>query len=486
MTKNFSTADAARVRAVAREHASRLNIPGFAVGVVSGETLVFAEGFGFADIESGRAQDPNLRQRIGSISKTMIGLCAMALVDERRLSLTDRLVDHIPELVLHGDGSGVTVRHLMTHTGGIGEVAMPDEDRETEASLWSSAPDQDVLGLFPRGLTIDVPPGTKWSYANLGFALLGEIVARIEGAAIAEVVRRRVFAPLGMADSDLLDQPHPNLTTGYHRAPGEDARELMTRAGIPVPDEPTVDGCNIRGQYLHIRGGGAAGAVQSTVPDMARYASALLRRGGGVVHPETFDAMVAPQWSPDERLESWGLTFSRYERCGRRVFGHSGGVLGGWNSMLHIVPGENLALIVHANCAFEEFGQLESRLLAAALDASAPRLSGDVAAETLAAAPGVYEALPGKLTNYRISGGVGRLQIKAEEGTLKLYSRRGTWKGGVRMYPTAPGATDDFLLADDALEPTRLILLRDGEGRVTGLRYGLVRMMRADQVPAWA
>ena len=485
MAKEFGAADAARLKAAAQDELARLNLPGFAIGVVSGERLVYAEGFGFADIESGRPQDPNLRQRIGSITKTMIGLCTMALVDEGRLSLTERLVDHIPELTLHGDGSGITLRHLMTHTAGIGEVAMPDEVRNTEDTLWSKEPDQDVLGLFPNGLTIDVPPGTKWSYANLGFALLGEIVSRIEGAPIAEVVRRRVFAPLGMTDSDLLDRPHSDLTTGYHRAPGEDAGELFVRAGIPVPDEPTVDGVNIRGGFLHIRGGGAAGAVQSTIPDMARYASALLRRGGGVIRPETFDAMIAPQWRPDERLESWGLTFARYNRLGRRVFGHGGGVLGGWNSMLHILPSEDLALIVHANCAFEEFGKFENRLLAAMLNASAPKLGGDVAIDLLVAAPGVYEAVPGKLTNFRISGGVGRLQIKAQEGGLTLYSRRGAWKSGVRLFPAGPTDPDYLHLADDELEPTGLVLIRDAGGRVTGLRYGLVQMVRADQVPPW-
>lgn len=113
-----------------------------------------------------------------------------------------------------------------------------------------------------------------------------------------------------MANSDLLDRPHPDLTTGYHHAPNEDARELAARGGREAPEEPTVDGHNIRGAYQYVRGGGAAGAVQSTVPDMAHYASALLRRGAGIVRPETFDAMVAPQWCPNDRLESWGTPSS--------------------------------------------------------------------------------------------------------------------------------------------------------------------------------
>lgn len=486
MPKTFTDADAARLSAVAKDALNRYRLPGLAVGVVSGESLVYAEAFGFADIETGRSQDPALRQRIGSITKTMVALCAMALIDEGRLSLSDRLADHIPELVFHGDGSGITIRHLLTHTSGIGEVAMAEDVRDTQGSLWSSEPDLNVLGLFPRGLTVDVPPGSKWSYANLAYALLGEIVARLEGAPIAEVVRRRVFAPLGMTNSDLLDLPHPDLTTGYHVAPGADERELSARAGIEIPDEPTVDGHNIRGQFLHIRGGGAAGAVQSTVPDMGRYAAALLRGGGGIVRPETFAAMTSPQWEPDERLESWGLGVSRDVRFGRRLFGHGGGVLGGWNSMLLVMPDEDLALIIHANSyAYEAFAKLESRLLATLLDAGPPPDLGPVAPEILAAAPGVYEAGLGKLTNVRINVGTGRLQIKADEDGLMLHARRGPWKNGVRLHPADPEDPGFFHLADDDLEPTRLALIRDGAGRVTGLRHTLVEMVRTDQVPGW-
>ena len=483
----FTPSDAARVRAATAQSVDEYHVPGLAVGVVSGTELAYAEGFGHADIESGRRQAPALRQRIGSITKTMTALCAMALVDEGRLSLDDRLIDRIPELTCHGDGASVRVRHLLTHTSGIGEVAMPEDARETVKTLWSDEPDNDVLAMFPRGVTIDVAPGSKWSYANLGYALLGEIVARIEGAPIAEVLQHRIFGPLGMADSDLLDRPHPDLTTCYHRAPDEDARELSARAGVEVPDEPTIDGHNIRGHYQYVRGGGACGGVQSTVPDMARYASALLQRGAGIVRPETFDAMVAPQWCPDDRLESWGFAFQRFERFGRRVFGHGGGVLGGWNSMLMVVPADRLAVIAHANCHFDGFEKVFSRVLAAALRVTPPQLSGTPAPQILAAAPGVYEAAPGALTNFRVVTGMGRLQIKVDDGGLMLFARRGPWKRGARLFPADASDPAFLYIDDDAVEPSRLVLLRDGELRVTGLRCDrLVEMVRTEQVAPWA
>jgi CubicO group peptidase (beta-lactamase class C family) len=488
MTRGFGAADADRLDAAAKRALDELKPAGFSVGVVAGDTLAWSRGYGFADIESGRPQAPELRQRIGSITKTMVGLCLMALVDEGRLSLDDCVFHHVPEVVFHGDGSKVKLRHLLTHTSGIGEAAMPEDVRALTETLWSGSPDGDVLGLFPRGVTLEIPPNTKWSYANLGYALLGEVVARAEQAPIAEVLRRRIFAPLGMTNSDLLDQPHPDLATGYHRAPGEDEREMRARAGLETPDEPTVDGLNIRGTYLHIRGGGAAGAVQSTVPDMARYAAALLAGGGGgIVRPETFATMIAPHWAPDPRMESWGLSFSRAVRFGRFMFGHGGGVLGGWNSMLLVIPNEELALIVHANTAFDEFSKLVSRLLAAILRARPPApVERAISPDLLASASGVYEARPGELTNFRVKGAVGRLQIKAADGALSLHARRGVWKRGMRLSPADPVDDTFFHIADDDLEPSGLKLVRGGDGGICGLRYGLVEMVRTDAVPGWA
>lgn len=480
----FQNAD--RLRAEAQACLAEMGLPGFSLGVVADGRLDFAEGFGFADIESGRPQSPDLRQRIGSITKTMVGLCTLALCDEGRLSLDDRLLDIVPELKVEGDGAAITVRHLLTHTSGIGEAATAEDLKDLEPTLWSSAPDTDVLGLFPKGVVLDVAPGTKWSYANLAFALLGEVVARKEGAPIAEVLRRRVFEPLGMTNSDLLDLPHPDLATGYHHALTDEVRELMLRAGRTPPEETTVDGRNIRGQYLHIRGGGAAGAVQSTVPDMARYALALLNQGQGIVRRETFAAMTGPQWAPDPRLETWGLSFQRFQHFGRFMYGHGGGVLGGWNSMLILIPDLHQALILHANISFDDFPKLVGRLLAAMIGAEAPRLEGPIDPAVLLAAPGVYEAVPGPLTNYRVSGALGRLQIVARDGGLFVYSRRGAWKAGVEAFPGDPADPGFLRLADNPLEPSGIALERDERGLVTGLRLDrLVRMVRTESTPEW-
>jgi CubicO group peptidase (beta-lactamase class C family) len=491
--KRLGDADVARIREAVREAVAEHHLPGIAVGVVIGDELVYQEGFGYADIESKRPQDPALRQRIGSITKTMTALCAMALVDEGRLSLDDRLVDRLPDVTFHGPAEEITLRHLLTHTSGIGEVPMPDDLREPGLMLWSSdgPDDTPVPEVYPNGITIDVAPGTKWAYANHGFALLGEIVRRLEGEPhIDAVLRRRIFEPLGMAGADCLDRPHPNLTTGYHRALTAEERALRERAGMPAPpDGEAVDGYNIRGGYEYEKGLAmpAAGAVQANIPDMARYASALLRRGAGIVRPETFEQMIAPQWCPDERLSSVGLAFLRERRFGRPTFGHGGGVTGGWNTHLCIVPDEDLALLTHLNLAYDKFMQVDGRILQAALDApDAKPLDRPVDPSLLASAPGVYEARPGALTNFRIVTGTGRIQLSAREGELWLHARRGPWKEGKRLVPADAADPAFFMLDTREPEPPCVALLRDADGRVTGLRHDrLVEMVRTEQVAPW-
>ncbi len=194
------------VQALVEEHRP----PGIAVGVVRGNELAYAESFGFADIESKRPQDPTLRHRIGSVTKTMTALCVMALVAEGRLSLDDRAVELLPDVTFHGPVEALTLRHLLTHTGGIGEAPMPDDLRNFRDYMYTNEPDRlSIHEMYPRGITIEAAPGSKWAYANIGFALLGEIIARKEGAPIDKVMQRRIFDPLGMANTDCRDERHP-------------------------------------------------------------------------------------------------------------------------------------------------------------------------------------------------------------------------------------------------------------------------------------
>ena len=485
----FTPADIDRTRTAVQDAVDKYRLPGISVGVVSGRELVWAEGFGHADIESGRAQDPSLRQRIGSISKTMTALCIMALVDENRLALDDHVAALLPDVPLHGHGESLTVWHMLTHTGGIGEApTMADFQDPYTKALWSDSHGGFTFpGSYPDGILVEAVPGTKWAYSNHAYGLLGEIVARLEAAPIEDVLHKRIFEPLGMTNTDCHDRQHPDLTTGYHRAPDHDALDTADLLGNDVQPEEAVDGINIRGNWLYV-GPWAAGAVQSTVHDMAKYAAALLDRSAGIVKSETFDNMVSPHWSPDSRLADVGLCFMRQPRFGRSTYGHGGGIAGGWNTHLTVVPEEDLAVLTHMNMAFDGFSEVEGAILRAVLDAAPLDLAGKATdTSVLHDAPGVFEPAPGHLTNFRITRGVGRIQIAARGDNLELRSRRGAWRNGVRMVQYHQDDPTYFILDTGEVEPPRVLLRRGEHGRVNEVLFDrMTHMHRNDSLSPWA
>jgi CubicO group peptidase (beta-lactamase class C family) len=483
---------AARVRAAANKVLADYRIPGISIGVVKGDSLLFCEGFGFADIETQERMSPERRQRIASITKTMVGLCVMALVDEGKIHLHDRVQSLLPDVAFHGPAESMTIRHLLTHTSGIGEA--PTRDRLVEAAHPNRETVRspgDFSTLYPDGIVVEVEPGAKYAYCNNGYGLLGEIVTRVEGVTLQDVMQRRIGAPLGMAQTDILDQNDDRITTCYHRAPNEDNLFQYARAGVDVKEEATIDGINIRGRFTaeFNRGMRAAGGVQSTVPDMAQYASALLRRSAGVVSERSFGEMTSAQVGSDDRMVSWGLSIARTPlRIGgerpsqwRQVLGHGGAYFGGWNSHLDIIPELDIGVIQHMNIMIDEPAPIFRRIIRAVLDADPPSYPLQaIEPEVLASAPGIYELpMPGPLTNFRPQTRVGRIQVTRDGDSLVLKSRWGNWKAGVELTPCDPDDPAFFVIQRDGADPAYVRFDRNERGAVEALAIDdLTKMVR--------
>jgi CubicO group peptidase (beta-lactamase class C family) len=484
--------DIPRLRAEASALIEEYHLPGIGIGVVQGNETILAEGFGWANIAEKQPYSPEARHRIGSITKTMIGLCVMALVEDGRLSLDSRIADLLPDIQLHGYGDALTVRHLLTHTGGIGEAPNLDDLKKPFDKLFSdTAPGAPLASLYTEGITIETPPGSKWAYANHGFALLGEIVSRTEGAPLAEVVELRVFGPLGMTSSDLNDEPHAGLARGYTQAETPEARQLIDFLGIQLESDTPEDGHNMPGKFVRVWGNGGAGAVQSTVIDMCAYASALLRGGGGIVKPETLSEMVGDQYRPEPRLPGWGLSFGVGDVTGMRSFGHGGAVFGGWNSHLGVFPDLDAALVIHVNLHSDDFAVVSQPRLVEAFLGTKPAVAtgdGQIDSKILETAPGVYE-LPddAPLTNFRPRFNPGRIQIANDGGRLAIHSRRGMWKDGGRLEPVDPSDPEVFDVIADGYTNFRMLLCRNSGGDVTRIRFPrLIEMYKNPERQPWA
>lgn len=238
----------------------------------------------------------------------------------------------------------------------------------------------------------------------------------------------------------------------------------------------------------------AAGGVQSTIPDMAAYASAILRGGIApdgtpLVRPETFAAMTAPQHGADPRLSRWGFSFALTPLCvagqdpasWRTLVGHGGAYYGGWNSHLDVSARDNIAVVQHMNIMMDEPGPVFRSILRAVFGVEQhPWPARPTDAAILDSAPGIYELpMPGPLTNFRPQTRVGRVQIERDGDALVIRSRWGGWKSGVTLIPCDPADPAFFAAGRSDGDWSYLAMDRDPSGRVTTLRFDdLVRMHR--------
>src|SRR5690242_17226270 len=191
---------AAQLSSAATEFVREHRLPGLAAGVVHGDELVWTAGPGFADVGARTRPNAGTLYRIASITKTFTATLVMQLRDEGLLALDDPAVEHLPELEAADASvapiSALTIRRMLSHESGLlGDPPGTD---------WSSARyEANAAANLARApeIGIRVPPNTQQKYSNLGYQLLGEIVARASGRPYADALRTRILEPLGMTST---------------------------------------------------------------------------------------------------------------------------------------------------------------------------------------------------------------------------------------------------------------------------------------------
>lgn len=301
-----------RTRAFVREE----RLPGAAVGVVGRAGLAWAGAAGFADLAAARRPDADTLYRIASNTKVFTAIGIMQLRDEGRLRLDDPLVVHIPEFAAvtnpFGSVEDVTIRRLLTHESGLqGEHPFTDLARPAELRR------EQVLAALD-GVRVAIPPSSASKYSNLGFDLLGEVVARLNGGDYEDVLQRRVLGPLGMAATTC----RPTGDLEDHCAVGYGVREHSdVLRPARVLDPQLMPGC---------------GMLWSTVGDLARFLAFAMTadRWSDASHPvlsprslaEMQDCRILAGDSPPALQ---GLAwYSEAAPDGCSWLGHAGGVPG--------------------------------------------------------------------------------------------------------------------------------------------------------------
>ncbi len=224
--------------------------PSVSVAIVTGGKLTLAQGFGKADIATGRASDPSTRYAVGSISKEFTAAIILLLQEQGKLSLDDRVSKYFPDLTRANE---ITIRQLLSHTSGYEDYA--PQDYTIPEWLKPTTPRAILDRWAKKPLNFD--PGTRWQYSNTNYVLAGAIAEKASGLGLVEMLKTRIFDPLQMTSAgDCL----PVL-------PGDAIAYTRFALGPPRPSQREA-----AGWYF------AAGELCMTPTDLAKWDIAFLAK----------------------------------------------------------------------------------------------------------------------------------------------------------------------------------------------------------------
>lgn len=302
----------------------RTDRPGCTVAIVKDGSALLRRGCGMASVDLGVPNTPETVIRIGSQTKQFTVFLALLLIKEGKLNYDDELRKYHTDLPDYA--TPVKVSHVMTNVSGLREfldmISLSGADARAPISA------AEISKLMRGQSELNFTPGERLMYCNTGFRLLSEIVEKIAGEDIAEVMRKRIFEPLGMANSRLMrldDEVVPGLATHHLQQP--DGSYKKGRWGVPI--------------------GGEGGCV-STLDDMLAWAANMAAERPKVGTAEIFKAMATPPKFNSGRISIYahGLQSAPYR--GVHGIGHGGGVPGG-RSGTYQFPEHKLAVCVLGN-----------------------------------------------------------------------------------------------------------------------------------------
>jgi CubicO group peptidase (beta-lactamase class C family) len=443
----------ARVEAILRTFEGS-GKPGLAIAILEDGELVYARGYGTAQLEYGIPITPRTVFHVASVSKQFTAFAIAMLAEQGKLALSDDVRRYLPDLP--DFGARITIRDLVHHMSGL-------RDQWTLLTMAGWRLDDvitqaDILRLVRRQRELNFPPGSEHVYSNTGYTLLAEIVRVVTGTPFPDWMRKQVFVPLGMTDTHFHDDHRTvvkNRAYSYSRTPsGAYRRAVLNYANV------------------------GATSLFTTAEDLTRWARNFFHPsvGGEAVIQQMYERGVLTR---GEELDyAFGLELA--ERGGRRYAEHSGGDAG-FRSHILMAPEERFAVVVLANNARTSPSSLARRVAQVFLpDATAAEVTGSGAGAG-SAGEGPFEPLakvPGEDLN-RVSG---LYWNPTGDYIRRIYERRGRLyynRGASNESELAPLGEDRFrMLGVDVplqvwfepsgSEPERMLVrIADGEPLVS-------------------
>jgi len=295
-------------------------VPSASVAVIRDDHVVLVRAYGKARLEPSTAANPAMRYGIGSISKQFTAAAVMMLVEQGKLSLDDPVAKYFPALTRANE---VRIRDLLNHTSGYRDYW--PQDYVPEFMLTPITVEQLMHDWAMQPL--DFTPGTQYQYSNTGYVIAGAIVEKVSGQPLFELLRQRIFEPLGM-------QSVVDINRG--RLASTDAGGYL-RYALGPPRPAPKEGAG----WLF-----AAGGLAMTAGDLARWDLAVL--DGKLLAPASLAAMTTTRVLANGASAQYGLGLDVYMQSGRRVLEH-GGEVSGFVAENVLYPDQHAAIVVLTN-----------------------------------------------------------------------------------------------------------------------------------------
>ncbi len=309
-----------------REEMVKQHIPGLSVAIARGGRLEKARGYGKANLEWNVPVTPDTLFQSGSVGKQFTATAVMMLIEDGKLSLEDKISKYL-------DGtpaawSDITVRHLLTHTSGVGDIYAVLNLRldYTEDELLKKA----------ESVPVAFAPGARWAYSNTGYVLLGILIHKVTGRFYGEILKERIFDPLGMATARNISEEEiiPRRASGYRLVKGV----LKNQEWVSPSLNTTADG-----------------SLYLTVLDMAKwdaglYTDKLLKRS-------SLNKMWTPVKLNDGTIRNYGFGWAIGSHGGHRLIEH-GGAWQGFLSHIARYVDDRTTVVVFVNTANADPGKI--------------------------------------------------------------------------------------------------------------------------------
>lgn len=406
--------------------------PGRVVLVSVDDKPVLRKGYGLADLENGVKVAPDMIFRIASVTKQFTAVAVLQLVQAGKVSLADPITKYLPDFDTRG--KTITVENLLTHTSGVFNfTALP---ADFLSQLTGDLKPGEVVNLI-ADKPLEFEPGSRMKYSNTNYILLGMLIEKVSGRTYAEYLEESIAKPLGLADTRFSrnDAPTPRHARGYEQE----------RPGKWSPMKPM----SMTHPY-------AAGALESTVDDLAKWTQALV--DGKALDAKLLERAWTP-YKPTEAPSDYGYGWNIRTESGERWIGHNGGI-SGYQSSVMWIPEKKVFVAILCNgmggpppdlllrkLALEAVGRPESTRVAITLPP-----------ETLDRYVGVYALSPE--TKFTLSRQGDKLFARAPNGSkVELLA-----EGEDRFFSTEGDVQFTFTMKDG--KPTQMTLRRAGRDSV--------------------